>query len=100
MKTRNVPPYYLVRLGQLQESFNSQAAQFAHIMSNGGGIESIQMGETIKELNDVFSKISAYLAAARDINNNVSLRTGLQALALVRSITAEEQAEKEQQVAG
>jgi len=97
MSARKVPPYHLVQLGELQEIFNHEAAKFLHIMTNGGGLKNMGLGETLTNLQFTFLRIAALLDASRNINGQVTLDTGNHALALVRAMrqqTEEEQAEQ------
>jgi hypothetical protein len=90
MENRTVPPYYLTRLGQLQEDFHSEAAKFMHIMTNGGGLKNMHMEDTIRRLNVLYLQIAAHLDAARDINSQVTLDTGHRALAMARAMVSDE----------
>lgn len=91
MDKRTVPPYHLVQLGRLQEEFHGESAKFMQIMTNGGALKNVSMSETLSRLHLLYMQIVAHLDAARDVNgNNISLDTGHHALALVRSIAAEE----------
>ena len=90
METRQVPHHHLVALGQLQESFHTEAAKFAHIMNNGGGLNNLTLHDTIKNIHLIYLNIAAHLDAARDVNSDVTLEVGLQALRLVRSMALEE----------
>lgn len=89
METRTVPPYYLVQLGKLQEDFHNETAKFMHVMSNGGGLKNMNLGETIRRLNFLYLQIAAHLDAARDVDGNVTLDTGHYALARVRAMASE-----------
>lgn len=90
MEPRTVPPYYLVQLGKLQEDFHSESAKFMHIMTNGGALKNMHMGDTLRRLNLLYLQIAAHLDAARDIDGQVSLDTGHYALARARAIAAED----------
>jgi hypothetical protein len=89
MEPRTIPPYHLVQLGKLQEDFQSEAAKFMHVMTNGGGLKNMHMGDTIRRLNYIYLQIAAHLDAARDINGQVTLDTGHRALAMLRAIEDE-----------
>lgn len=91
MDARIVPPYHLVQLGELEESFQTEAARFMHIMHNGGGLKNMHLSENLSRLNYVYMQIAAHLDAARDINGQVTLETGRHALAKVRAMAQEDE---------
>lgn len=89
MENRTVPPHHLVQLGKLQEDFHGEAANFMHIMTNGGGLKNMGMSDTLRNLTILYMQIAAHLDAARDVNgNHVTLDTGHHALAIVRAMAA------------
>lgn len=91
MEARKIPPYHLIQLGELQENFHSEAAKFMHMMTTGGGLKNMHMGETLGRLNYLFMQVAAHLDAARNVGgSNISLEHGNHALAVVRHIEAEE----------
>lgn len=96
MEARKVPPYHLVQLGQLQETFNAEAAKFMHVMTNGGGLRNMGLGETLAGLNLTYLRIAALLDASRNINGQVTLDTGNHALAIVRAMQQQTQEEQDE----
>lgn len=90
MDNRVVPPYYLVQLGKLQEDFHNESAKFMHLMTNGGALHNMHMGETIRRLNLLYLQIGAHLDAARDIDGQITLDTGHYALAKIRAMAEED----------
>lgn len=96
MDARIIPPYHLTQLGELQENFYSEATKFMHIMTNGGGLKNMQMGETLGRLNYLFMQVAAHLDAARDMNGNVTLEHGHRALSMLRAMQAETENENGQ----
>lgn len=97
METRKVPPHSLVQLGKLQEDFNSEAARFAHMMANGGGISNPHCLDVLRNLNYLFLQTAAHLDAARDSFGQVTLETGRRALAIVRAMADESEENKQLQ---
>lgn len=94
MENRTVPAHHLVQLGKLQEDFQSEAAKFMHIMTNGGGIKNMGMSDTLRTLNMLYLQVAAHLDAARDVNGGqVTLDTGHHALAIVRAMASEQEGE-------
>lgn len=91
MEVNRVPPHHLVQLGLLQEQFEAEAARFLHIMSNGDGIRSVDMREVLTNLTLNHIRIAAHLDAARDMNKEVNLETGLQALNMLRAMENEKE---------
>lgn len=100
MSTRIVPPRHLVQIGQLEESFNNEAANFMHIMTNGSGLRNMQLSQCIASLQYMYMQISAHLDAARDINGQVSLDTGRRALAMARAMMQQEPEDEEEKPEG
>lgn len=88
---KKIPPYYLVRLGQLHENFQAEAAKFSQIMSNAG-IFSMEISDTLRKLNFLYMQIAAGVDAARTMDKKASLESGIQALEYIRELEAAQHA--------
>lgn len=94
MEKKSVPPFYLVKIGKMYEAFQSEAANFVHIMANGGGLVNMNIKDSIEKLNDLYRHIAAHIDAARDIDRKANLESGIEALEYIRTLEAEEKANK------
>lgn len=93
-KKNNAPPYHLIRLGTITEEFQNEAAHFTQMMSNGPGIRSQGILDSIRKMEQLYMTVVATLDAARTLNGGtgITLEDGLDALDMIRQMAAEDEA--------
>lgn len=94
---KNMPAYYLYRIGQIHENFQAAAAEFTHIMIHGGGVTNMSIGKVIHQLGRIYDQLAANINAARDIDKNVDLESGVRALEYVRSLEPKDDENEEEE---